>query len=258
MALAAVAARKILSNNLSGAWATVGHSQGGHAALAGAQFSGLATQLDSGMSYKGAVAVAPGSNLVDSFNTMWSSVESATSTMVTSAYTTVGISSGYAAYAIKGSQSTQHPVSASTVLGSRMLAVYNAYVDSKCLDDFDGLITNDIATFAQTPGASPKNYPGVIISAVNTPQISGLLDGNEPGRVKLPGKTLIVQGSADTTVLPVITNKLVATMKAKGSDVTLSYQDSPSATHSGVLYLAAAQTAVAQHLTSLFTSTLNP
>lgn len=254
MALAAVAARKILTNNLSGAWATVGHSQGGHAALAGAQFSGLATQLDAGLSYKGAVAVAPGSNLLDSFNTMSALVNSATAATFASAYTAVGVSSGYAAYVIKGTQSTPRPVSAPSILGSRILNLYNTYAESKCGDDFDALVSNDVTTFAQTSGALPKNYPGVIISAVNTPQIAGLLDANEPGRMKLPGKTLIVQGSADTTVLPAMTDKLVATMKAKGSDVTLNYQDSPSATHSGVLYFSAAQTAIALHLTTLFTT----
>lgn len=253
MVLAAVAAKKIMPSNLSGAWATMGHSQGGHAALAGAQFSGLAKQLDSGLTYKGAVAVAPASNLLDSLNTMWASVTAAADpTSVMAAYKTVGTSSMYTAYLAKGSQSTPHPIAASTVLGSNMLNLYNTNVESKCLDDFIGIISNDITQYAGTVGALPKNYPGVINTAVNTSQIAAILAGNEPAQTQLPGKTLIVQGSADTTVLPAITNKLLATMKSKGSDVTLSYHDSAAATHSGVLSLAAAQAAVTQHLLTLF------
>lgn len=254
MVLAAVAAKKIMPSNLSGAWATMGHSQGGQAALAGAQFSGLAKQLESGLVYKGAVAVAPASNLLDSLNTMWASVVAAVPSTYQSVYTTVGTSSMYTAYLAKGSQSTLHPIAASSVLGSNMLSIYNANVDSKCLGDFSGIITSDITQYAGTAGAAPKNYPGVINSAVNTPKIMAILAGNEPGQIKLPGKTLIVQGSADTTVLPAITDKLVNTMKAKGSDVTLSYHDSTAATHTGVLYVQAAQAAVTQHLLTLFSS----
>lgn len=253
MVLAAVAAKKIMPSNLSGAWATMGHSQGGHAALAGAQFSGLAKQLDSGLTYKGAVAVAPASNLLDSLNTMWASVTAAADpTSVMAAYKTVGTSSMYTAYLAKGSQSTPHPIAASTVLGSNMLNLYNTSVESKCLDEFSNSITSDITQYAGTAGALPKNYPGVINTAVNTSKIAAILAGNEPAQTQLPGKTLIVQGSADTTVLPAITNKLLATMKSKGSDVTLSYHDSSNATHTGVLYVQAAQDAVTQHLLTLF------
>ncbi len=253
MVLAAVAAKKLMTTNLSGAWATMGHSQGGHAALAGGQFSGLAKQLESGLSYKGAVAVAPASNLLDSLNTMWASVTAANSVSAyEAAYKKVGTSSMYAAYLAKGSQSTPRPIEASTVFGRNMLSLYNAHVESKCLDDFNDLITTDIRQYAATAGASPQNYSGVINSAVNTPKIADILAANEPGQIKLPGKTLIVQGSADTTVLPDITDKLVSAMKAKGSDVSLSYHNSTTATHSGVLYVQAAQLAVTQHLLTLF------
>lgn len=55
---AVVAARNYLGNKVSNRWMTVGHSQGGHAALSAAQYQSRA-QLD----YKGTVAVAPASNL---------------------------------------------------------------------------------------------------------------------------------------------------------------------------------------------------
>lgn len=50
--------RNYLGAKVSNQWMTVGHSQGGHAALGAAQYQSRA-QLD----YKGTVAVAPASNL---------------------------------------------------------------------------------------------------------------------------------------------------------------------------------------------------
>ena len=257
MVLAAVAAKKILTTNLSGAWGALGHSQGGHAALAAAQFSGYATRLESGLTYKGAVAVAPASNLLDSLNIMSSSLDLSVPSAYAAAYLTVGTMNMYTSYLIKGTQSTHTPINASSLLGSNMLSLYNTQVESKCLYDFIGAIDTDIRQYAGTSGATPKNYPGVINSAVNTPKVANLLATNEPGLIKLPGKTLIVQGSADTTVLPVITNKLVATMKARGSDVSLSYHESSAATHSGVLSIPAAHIAVTQHGLTLFGSSSN-
>lgn len=103
MALAAVAAKRHLGATLSGDWAAVGHSQGGHAALAGAQFSGLAKQLESTLNYKGAVAIAPASNLLSSLNDMATSIAAATPQSYQDASAKVINSNLYAAYVVKGS-----------------------------------------------------------------------------------------------------------------------------------------------------------
>ncbi|MEI7785652.1 MAG: hypothetical protein WCK08_14780 [Betaproteobacteria bacterium] len=252
MALAAVAAKKQLSNSLSGDWATLGHSQGGHAALAGAQFSSLAKQLDSGLNYKGAVAIAPASNLLFSLNTMGAALAAAAPADYSNAYSTLINANLYAAYVVRGAQSTPTPISAHGLLGSRMLAVYNSSVDKGCLNEFVTAIARDVSAYSVTANAAPKDYPGVSLSAVNAAKLAALLAAREPGQSKLPGKTLIVQGSADTTVLPLSTDKLIDTMKAKGSDVTRSFHNSPTATHSGVLALQAAQLDMTAHVRALF------
>jgi pimeloyl-ACP methyl ester carboxylesterase len=254
MVLAAVAAKKIMTTKLSGQWAAIGHSQGGQAALAAAQFSGYATRLESGLTYKGTVAIAPASNLLDSVNTMWTSVSASVPNSYQAAYESVGILGMYTAYLVQGTQSTYNPVLASSLMGSRLLGIYNSDVTSKCLDGFITAISADIGQYAATTNALPKNYPGVINAAVNAPKIVAMLATNEPGQVKLPGKTLIVQGRYDVTVLPEITNKLLTTMQSKGSEVTLSLHEDKSATHGGVLFVPAAITAVTQHLGVLFGS----
>lgn len=258
MALAAVAAKKNLSSQLSGSWATFGHSQGGHAALAGAQFAGLAKQLAPGLTYKGALAVAPASNFLNTLNITTALSSNATPASYLEAYSAVGTVSGYTAYVVNGSASTAYPIAPSSVLGSRMLNLYNTAVTSTCREQFTNLVAADIYSYSASVGATPQNYPGVIATAVNTLAVGSILAANEPGQVTLPGKTMIVQGNADTTVLPSITTSLVNTMKSKGTDVTLSAYDNTAtvaATHSGVLALPAAQAAMGQFLASLFSLT---
>ncbi|MEY2790305.1 MAG: hypothetical protein RL295_469 [Pseudomonadota bacterium] len=254
MALAAVVAKRTPSFQLSGDWATWGHSQGGHAALAGAQFASLAKLQEPGLNFKGAIAVAPASNLLNSLNAMWSSIQSSSTTAsdFQKGYETVGVSNLYTAYLVKGTQSTPHPIDATKIFGTNMQTIYNTAAGSQCIDEFAFTIGKDLSTYGALAGSTPAKYPGFINAAVNTPSIIRTLSANEPGQVKLPGKILVVQGSADTTVLPSSTNTLISTMKSKGTDVTLSYHDTPTATHSGVLGWAAAQAAMAQHLSSLF------
>jgi hypothetical protein len=254
MALAAVVAKRTATFELSGAWATLGHSQGGHAALAGAQFASLAKLQEPSLSFTGAIAVAPASNLLNSLNTMWASIESnsTTASSFQKGYETVGVSNLYTSYLVKGTQSTSHPIDAAKVFGTNMQTIYNTAAGSQCIAEFAFTIGNDLSTYGALAGSTPAKYPGFINAAINTPSIIRMLSANEPGQVKLPGKILVVQGSADTTVLPASTNTLVNTMKSKGTDVTLSYHDTPTATHSGVLGWAAAQTAMTQHLSALF------
>lgn len=254
MALAAVGAKKLIGNHLSGAWATLGHSQGGHAALAGAQYAGLAKKQESSLSYKGAVAIAPASNLKDSLNAMWSGIQAKSQSPAdfSVGYDAVGISNFYAAYVVKGTQSTPSPVTPGDVFGARMLSVYNAKVGSECFGDFSTSIGNDVGQYAVTQGATPAGYTGTVNSAINAASVTRVLNSNEPGQMKLPGRTLIVQGASDTTVLPASTQTLFATMQSKGSQVTMSSHSGVTATHGGVLAIPAAQTAIANHLATIF------
>ncbi|NBW49238.1 MAG: alpha/beta fold hydrolase [Betaproteobacteria bacterium] len=254
MALAAVGAKKLMTTQLSGAWATLGHSQGGHAALAGAQFAGLAKKQEPSLVYKGAVAIAPASNLKASLNAMWSGIQTNSQNPVNYAtgYEAVGISNFYAAYVVKGTQSTPSPLTPSNVFGARMLPVYSAKAGTECFNDFSTSISSTVNTYRVTIGATPAGFTGVINTAINSAFVSSVLDSNEPGQMKLPGNTLLVQGLADTTVLPSSTQALLATMQSKGSQVTLSSHSGVTATHGGVLTIPAAQAAINNHLHNLF------
>jgi len=252
MALAAVAAKRILTHQLTGAWAAFGHSQGGHAALAGAQFSDLASQLEPSLQYKGTVAVAPASNLLLTVNTQWAAINAAsTPGALLQAYGATALVNGYGAYLVKGTQSTPQPLAPASLLGGSLLSLYNS-LDAVCRDEFSLAVSASVATYARTSGASPTNYPGLQVAALNAPAVSARVAANEPAQVRLPGKTLIVQGDKDVTVLPLASQTLDARMRALGSDVTYKLLSDATATHTGVLVLSAALDTMWKHLGSVF------
>lgn len=254
MALAAVAAKQLLGTQLSGKWMTLGHSQGGHAALAGAQFAGLAEQQDASLDFLGAIAIAPASNLQTSLNEMWVRIQSSSSSpsAYIGGYEAVGISNLYASYLVQGSQSTLAPVDPALVFGARMRAVHLEKAGTECLGAFSATIQNDVGHYAATAGASPAAYPGVINASINTPAISRILGRNEPGQVRIPGSTLIVQGAADTTVLPSSSQALLNTLMSKGAEARLTLLEQDSATHAGILALPEAIEAIRSHLQGIF------
>jgi pimeloyl-ACP methyl ester carboxylesterase len=252
MVYAVVAAKSILGSQLSGKWAAIGHSQGGHAALAAAQYSDLAANQNPSLVYKGAVAVAPTSGLLSSLNTLQGLItaKSQAPADYEAGYWLVGKLTGYAALMVKGTQSTLAPVANATIFptASNGLQTVLASLETQCADEVATNLFNELATYAGSSGATPLAYPGVSTAAVNSASVISILNANEPGQTKLPVKTLIVQGLLDTTVLPAITQQLVTSMQAKGSSV--DYMTYPQGEHSSVLSVSA--TDVGTYLSTLF------
>jgi len=253
MALAAVAAKKSLGASLSGAWAIMGHSQGGHAALAGAQFAGLASQIESSLRYKGAVAIAPASNLSLALDNSIETITKATApAQFQKAYEALGILNFYSSYVAKGSDYTIEPLPVDTVFGERLRALHKASAGD-CLDAYYATVQRDISDYAMSSQATlstPAAYKGVIAEEFRKPSVQRMLRSLEPGTVRLPGDTLIIQGLDDTTVLPATTEKLTALMRSNQTVVTLKTYE--KATHSGVLAVPAAQQDMFSHLMSIF------
>jgi alpha-beta hydrolase superfamily lysophospholipase len=250
-ALSAVAAKAVEGEKLSGDWAVFGHSQGGHAALAAAQFSELAKKQSTSLSYKGALAVAPASNFLPALNMMTASI--AKEPAATASFSLLGTSNFYASYLVQGSSFTPKPIDPKIVFGSRMQEVHKKA--NTCLGSYYDTLEADITAFAGESKPATE-YTGVIVTEINKEPVAGVLKAMEPGTVKLPGKTLIVQGASDTTVLPAASDALKTLMKAKGSDTTyllVSDIDGQPADHSGVLGIPAAQQAIENHLRALFT-----
>lgn len=248
MVLAAVAAKRLLGDNLSGAWAAWGHSQGGHAALAAAQFASLGERLESSLDYRGAVAVAPASHFEQAVKGLIALADSQTNPM--DAFGTLGTLGFYASYIVQGSAYTASPIKPEAALGTEMLLVHpNAKTD--CFTAYQNKVQTAVGAFAaqQKP---PKDFGAVNKVGIVSAPVTAALRSLEPGRVQLPGKTLLVQGSADETVLPATTQALKLIMDGKGSDVSLTLVEDAEADHSGVLSTTQAQQAMTAHMRQLF------
>jgi alpha-beta hydrolase superfamily lysophospholipase len=251
MALAAVAAKTALGTKLAGTWAMMGHSQGGHAALAGAQYSGLASQIDSALRYKGAVAIAPASNLSLALSSMLDVISKTTDpSQFSMAYAALETLNLYSSYITKGSDATIEPLPVDTVFGQRLKDLHKASA-GECGATYQTAIRKDVAAYSLTPQATPAKYPGVIADEFNKPYVQRMLGALEPGTVYLPGNTLIVQGEADTIVLPATTAKLTQLMKTNNSEVTLKTY--VGAGHTTVFTVPQAQADMIAHLVTIFT-----
>lgn len=248
MVLAAVAAKRLLGTSLSGAWAAWGHSQGGHASLAAAQFASLGKRLEPSLDYRGAIAVAPASHFEQAVNGLISLA--ATQTNPLEAFGTLGTLGFYASYIVQGSAYTANPIKPEAALGADMLGVHkNAKTD--CFNDYSKKVQAAVGAYAAQQ-KSPNDFGAVNKVGIVSDPVKAALRSLEPGRVKLPGKTLLVQGSADETVLPATTEALKQTMISKGSDVTLSLVEDEGATHTGVLETEQANGAIFTHFQQLF------
>lgn len=193
------AARELVAG-ASTTWFSVGHSQGGQASL----FAGeLAATDGAGLDLAGVVAIAPASQLP----------------LFTKA---VGTSAqAFLAMIAAGVVATDPTVKLSDLLSSEALA------------KADVLDTSCNAELGKAFGAiDPLLAPG----AATNPALVAYLARSDPGHRKTAAPVLVVQGEADTTVLPVLTTTLVSTMCAVGDTVEL--RTYPSAGHGDVVIRA--------------------
>ncbi len=228
MALAALASRHHLGSRLSGAWAAAGHAQGGHAALAAAQYAGLAE----GMRYRGTAALAPHAGLLAATEQAMQDAASATYGRTEMAY--IALTSAYTTLApvLQGAAIAGAPLDTAAllraglpgaprtppVLGLQELARRAA---DACHSDFRTWVAQDIAHYAFR-SEGPIDYPGLVQGALQNPTLKAWLADTEPGTARLPGRTLVMQGIADTVVRASATETLVSAMRQRGSDVTLA------------------------------------
>ncbi|MEZ5730482.1 MAG: alpha/beta fold hydrolase [Burkholderiaceae bacterium] len=192
----AVQAAKAGFASLSSRWAAVGHSQGGQAALAAAEYAGLAT----GMSFVGTVAFAPASNVE-----------------------TIG------ALILGGVQAVSPSFQFSSALGTAGAGLEDS-VNTKCLND----VFADAQAAVTAAITSSNSLESVLKASWKTdPAVSAYLPLMEPGTKQLSAPTLLIQGTADPTVPATATQALLARMQGLGSTVT--YSEKAGSTHSSII-----------------------
>lgn len=214
--------------NLSKNWSVVGWSQGGHAALAAAEFS----QALTGYNFKGTVAIAPASDLVGTLNMGMSvanelarvgDLENAVPIAATLYTYAAIVSSGIKA----GNSSFQY--SQAFVPEKVSLARQAEDICSPQLGQKFGL---DITSWLQT-GKTFSTYKALQDNFITDPTIAAYLKDNDPAQTPINKKVYIFQGTADTTVPYPITVNLVEKMKRNNTDVELVTKSND--THSSVV-----------------------
>lgn len=210
---AVVAARNYLGNKVSNRWMTVGHSQGGHAALGAAQYQSRA-QLD----YKGTVAVAPASNL-ELILTAGESL-AAQQTDLTEKITTLASLDTFTALITAGLRNPNPTLQYSQVFKSPTDQIAdNAETD--CYTSLGQEFGLGMQAYAQTHAGDISNYPRTQTGFMNLSPVRKFLDtDSQPLQVKIDTPIIIYQGAMDTTVPKAATDTLLSGEAAKNSQIT--------------------------------------
>ncbi|MGI8552860.1 MAG: alpha/beta hydrolase family protein [Dehalococcoidia bacterium] len=221
---AAQAAHKVLSST-SPNWAMVGHSEGGHGALATTQYAAEAPEL----SFRGGVAIAPFDNILAIM-----AAHEAVARKSLQANDQVGAAAARAAEdSVVGLFATtvaaQTPgFSFDSVFGPDMVALAPSFQED-CIGVTAGKI------FAAISAKGLDAFSGFKADWAKQPDIARFLAQNDAANLNLKVSTplLVLEGDADNIVWQSAVTPVVEQMIANGSPVT--YKTFPGADHGSVL-----------------------
>jgi len=211
---AVVATRNYLSQrNLltSKKWLTVGHSQGGHAALSAAQYASRA-QLD----YKGTVAVAPASNLGFILIAGEQAVANATIDKKIPMYAQLDT---YTALVTAGLRNTQPSFNYSQVFTSQTESTAQQ-AETICAGPLAQALVVNMQTYAATHAGTLDGFTRTQPNFMAVPLVKTFLDkDSQPLQAKVTTPIIIYQGLADTTVPKVATDILISNATVVGTKI---------------------------------------
>lgn len=211
---AVVATRNYLSQrNLltSKKWVTVGHSQGGHAALGAAQYASRA-QLD----YKGTVAVAPASNLGFILIAGEQSVANATLDKKISMYAQLDT---YTALVTAGIRNTQPTFDYPQVFTPQISSIAQQ-AETICSGPLGQTFGAGMTQYATEHNGTLDGYTRTQPNFMAVPLVKTFLDkDSQPLQVKVTTPIIIYQGLADSTVPKVATDILISNATVVGTKI---------------------------------------
>lgn len=216
---AVVAARALLGSQASNQWMSVGHSQGGQAALGAAQYASRAQ-----LNYKGTVAVAPASNL---------RVILATGESQAAAQSSDGAKipifaglDGFTALIAAGLKNPNLNFDFATVFANPTLSLANSLAATECLPTVGGAFAQSMGQYAAGNNGSLQGYGRTVANFTNTPIVANFLDQvSQPLLVDVGTPVVIYQGKADTTVPFIATNRLELEARQRGNDIRYVVND---------------------------------
>ena len=217
---AVVATHNWLGNKVSKKWVTVGHSQGGQAALGAAQYAARAN-----LDYKGTVAVAPASQLSLILNAGQASVANATPDKQIPVYASLDTFTALIAAGLRN----QNPTLEYNQVFKTPTDQIAKNAESVCYDILGKQFGGAMGQYAALNG-SLKDYPRTTDTFMSLPVVKTFLEkDSQPLQVQVKTPIVIYQGGADTTVPQVATDALMGTAKAFGTQV--NYITNPTWDH---------------------------
>jgi acetyl esterase/lipase len=227
---AVVATKSWLGNKASNKWAVLGHSQGGHAALATAQYAARAN-----MDYRGAVATAPANNLrlIEELSEMAIAEMEDMSFTQALGYGILDTLTSYMAAGMKSLYPTEPVYSKIFKSPTDKFAAENA--EKLCLFDLGfQFMLGSISQYSAANELSLKGYSSRKQEGFkNDPIIKQFLaKDSQPLQTVVKTPIIIYQGGSDNIVLPQATNTLVA--QARALTTKIDYRTDPTWDHFSV------------------------
>lgn len=209
-ALDLLSAAREVAPHLGQRYAVVGHSQGGQASLFTAA---LGAQYAADFKLVGAIAFAPGSHVAARLDTVMKS-------------TTVELALPYVMYVLESYAEFAPGIDLQHILQPQAIA-HLPDLRVSCM-------THALSTGYWSKAIAKDQF-------VARPELAAFLKvgaANEPGKLSIAAPTLVMQGSADTTVRPLDTDDVAKQLCAQKN--VLEYKIATGADHDGVMVAEAA------------------
>jgi len=203
----------LLQRNLltSKKWLTVGHSQGGHAALGAAQYASRA-QLD----YKGTIAVAPASNLGSILLNGELEAASASVYEKKAIYTQLD---AYTALVVAGIRNT-HPDFDYRQVFTESISRIAQEAEGFCYEPLAANFNATMQVYIATHGETLDGYMRTQPNFMAVPLVKTFLEkDSQPLQVKVTTPIIIYQGQADTMVPKLATDLLISNATVVGTKI---------------------------------------
>jgi dienelactone hydrolase len=231
---AVVATKNWLGSKASNKWVVAGVSQGGHAALATAQYAARAK-----MDYKGAVAFAPASNLrlIENLSELaLANLKDDGDLEGDLGKKTLGYAQldSFTALIIASLKATHPNEMQYNLVFKSPTDEIAKQVETECsFGVFLGFL-NGMGEYIYNNNMSLKGYPRKFEGYLDTPIVKQYLDkDSQPLQTVVKTPIIIYQGGSDTTVLPQATDALVA--QARALTTKIDYRTDPSWNHGTVI-----------------------
>ena len=208
---AVAAARNYLGSKVSDQWMTIGHSQGGHAALGAAQYASR-IQLD----YKGTIAIAPASNLEVILKGGEAAVKDQPANVQIPVLARLDM---FTSLIVAGMQGHDISVNYAQVFKSDTAALA-PIAESECAKTVGDALGTGMGQYAFTHNNSLNGYGRTQDDFMAVPQIRTFLEkDSQPLLKKVSTPVIIYQGTADNTVPSPATDLLVFVGSGHGTQI---------------------------------------